>query len=161
HQIFHDCASKAYCERQGAKQKAWITELVAQIHKVVDRHADVAAACPAPPAFASEQMLSDDLARLRHVVEGRGRRTSLDAAGLEAGRRDVDEPSVDVLEYLLQWAGDPSGPSLFALLGEYGMGKTISCQRLVRAVEERREAEPAAWPQPLYFDLRKLTGLRG
>jgi WD domain, G-beta repeat/Pentapeptide repeats (8 copies) len=39
------------------------------------------------------------------------------------------------------------------------MGKTITCQRLVREVEQRLPAE-ADWPQPLYFDLRKLTGLR-
>ncbi|MGD0959889.1 MAG: NACHT domain-containing protein, partial [Methylomonas sp.] len=66
--------------------------------------------------------------------------------------------SVDALAYLLDWASNPNAPSLFALLGEYGMGKTITCQRLAVELEKKHEDDPN-WPIPLYFDLRNLTGL--
>jgi len=76
----------------------------------------------------------------------------------------AEEGGVPVLDDMLGWLRDRSAPPLYALLGEYGMGKTITCQRLTRRVEELREAEsqtgPDNLPLPLYFDLRWLTGLK-
>ena len=66
--------------------------------------------------------------------------------------------SVDGLNYLLDWTISPNAPLLFALLGEYGMGKTITCQRLAVELEKKRAEDPT-WPIPLYFDLRNVTGL--
>ena len=65
---------------------------------------------------------------------------------------------VSVMNYLLEWVDNPDAPHLFALLGEYGMGKTVSCQRLVEALNTRRQ-EDAIRPLPLYFDLRNVTDL--
>jgi nucleoside phosphorylase/uncharacterized protein YjbI with pentapeptide repeats len=93
-----------------------------------------------------------------HVEERRGRFTSL---------RKTDEPSsdlfsqdrgVDAIEALLEWATRVDSKPLFALLGEYGMGKTVTCQRFAKGLEERRVDDPTL-PIPLYFDLRNLTGL--
>jgi WD40 repeat protein/uncharacterized protein YjbI with pentapeptide repeats len=178
-QIFRDAEGKSYTERSGAKLTQWINRLVAQIHQVLERHAStVAPAVPdaAPPCLPSAQvqalkvrtrhMLSGDLGCIEdRVLNNHGRPASLDKlAQLEASaspQTEQEPQGEDALTYLLDWAGDPQAPSLFALLAEYGMGKTITCQRLVRAVEDKRQADPAsAWPQPLYFDLRKLTGLR-
>jgi WD40 repeat protein/nucleoside phosphorylase/uncharacterized protein YjbI with pentapeptide repeats len=66
--------------------------------------------------------------------------------------------SVNALSYLLDWTTNQTAPSLFALLGEYGMGKTITCQRLAVELEKKRNDDPN-WPVPLYFDLRNVTGL--
>ncbi|MBT9096115.1 NACHT domain-containing protein [Methylovulum psychrotolerans] len=73
-------------------------------------------------------------------------------------QQDAPQNNVDVLEHLLAWANNPNAPQLFALLGEYGMGKTITCQRLALELDQRHQADPAC-PIPLYFDLRNITGL--
>ena len=39
------------------------------------------------------------------------------------------ERGVLVMDALHQWAADEGGLSIFALLGEYGMGKTTTCLR--------------------------------
>ncbi|MDR3361221.1 MAG: NACHT domain-containing protein, partial [Bifidobacteriaceae bacterium] len=84
------------------------------------------------------------------------------AGQVEAGSANSSWASgtgLDAHQTLLNWAGDKTSRRCFALLGEYGMGKTIACQRLVKAVLERREADPS-WPVPLYFDLRRVTSLK-
>ncbi|MDP6812278.1 MAG: pentapeptide repeat-containing protein [Alphaproteobacteria bacterium] len=65
---------------------------------------------------------------------------------------------VMVMEYLEHWIDDPKAPPLFALLGEYGMGKTITCQRLYRMLRDAHR-ENRASRAALYFDLRHVTGL--
>lgn len=62
-------------------------------------------------------------------------------------------------ESLLEWLQSADDPPVFALLGEYGMGKTITCQRLYHDLRERRaQANPPTWArEPLYFDLRTLS----
>ena len=68
-------------------------------------------------------------------------------------------PTMAAHESLLEWLQSPEDPPVFALLGEYGMGKTITCQRLYHDLRQRRtEAHPPAWArEPLYFDLRTLS----
>jgi|APEBP8051072433_1049376.scaffolds.fasta_scaffold00900_4 WD40 repeat protein/nucleoside phosphorylase len=75
------------------------------------------------------------------------------------GSCDVGEEGQAVLPYLRHWLQDPAAPRLFALLGEYGMGKTITCQLLAKQLDEERQNDPTR-PIPLYFDLRHVTGLR-
>ena len=67
------------------------------------------------------------------VSDTDGRPTVLAQSALEAASEQGR--SVNALAYLLAWLRDPSAPGLFALLGEYGMGKTITCQRLVQELE--------------------------
>ncbi len=64
-------------------------------------------------------------------------------------------PGVDVMQRLVEWAEDQQGTPLFALLGEYGMGKTVTCQRFTEYLSEQRRKDPAR-PIPLYVDLRNL-----
>ena len=55
-----------------------------------------------------------------------------------SGRGPEAMDGVDVLKQLTEWVDDPSGTAVFALLGEYGMGKTVTAQRLARQLEARR-----------------------
>ena len=64
-----------------------------------------------------------------------------------------------VVDAMLDWVSNPTEPRLFALLGEYGMGKTVSCQRFTRELAERRKANPAL-PMPLYFNLKNVADAR-
>lgn len=75
------------------------------------------------------------------------------------GESTPENEGVAVIPYLRQWLLDPGAPPLFALLGEYGMGKTISCQLLAKQLDEERRSDITR-PIPLYFDLRHITGLR-
>lgn len=94
----------------------------------------------------------------RLVTQPLGLRTTLHKDRIE-NTASSEATGVDVLEYIVDWLREPSAPPVFALLGEYGMGKTITCQRLVRLLSEQHPREPAL-PVPLYFDLRHVTGLR-
>ena len=64
-----------------------------------------------------------------------------------------------VVDAMLDWVANPTEPRLFALLGEYGMGKTVSCQRFIRELAEHRKANPTL-PMPLYFDLKNVADAR-
>ncbi|HMR50666.1 MAG TPA: NACHT domain-containing protein, partial [Arachnia sp.] len=87
-------------------------------------------------------------------VHARGLHTTLDKEAPPS-----EGTGVDVMDQLTTWALDPEAPSAFALLGEYGMGKTVTTQRFARHLRERREADPRI-PLSLYFDLREVTGLK-
>ena len=54
-------------------------------------------------------------------------------------------------------AKDRSAPPFCALLGEYGTGKTVSCQMLADQINaERKTLKPGKLPLALYFDLRRV-----
>ncbi|MDR1229420.1 MAG: PQQ-binding-like beta-propeller repeat protein [Azoarcus sp.] len=96
----------------------------------------------------------------RLILESEGVPVSLkqDVENLASQRGGGDAGSVSVLETLKAWVSQPQSPRCFALLGEYGMGKTIACQRLAKELHEQRWSDVSA-PLALYFDLRHVTGL--
>ena len=63
---------------------------------------------------------------------------------------------IPVVARLLDWAQEPQAKSVFAILGEYGMGKTISCQ-LFDKQQRSLLIQNKLLPVPLYFDLRHVT----
>jgi WD40 repeat protein/nucleoside phosphorylase/uncharacterized protein YjbI with pentapeptide repeats len=74
-----------------------------------------------------------------------------DEAQIPTGR-----DGIEVLPYLHDWVADRNAPPFLALLAEYGMGKTITCQQFVLELNERRAKDPSQ-PLGLYFDLRHVT----
>ena len=72
---------------------------------------------------------------------------------------DIPAQGTPVVDAMLDWVVNPAEPQLFALLGEYGMGKTVSCQRFTRELAERRKANPTL-PMPLYFNLKNVADAR-
>ncbi|MGH3721840.1 MAG: pentapeptide repeat-containing protein, partial [Pseudonocardiaceae bacterium] len=79
--------------------------------------------------------------------------------GMQPDLRPDPQPGerrVDVVSFLLNWARDPDGTPLAALLGEYGAGKTITCQELTERLRRDRVGDQ---PEPLYFDLRGVGNL--
>ncbi|MFT3943256.1 MAG: NACHT domain-containing protein [Ancrocorticia sp.] len=85
----------------------------------------------------------------------RGRATILHKDVTDRPQREEGE---EVLAALHAWVRRSDGPPVFALLGEYGMGKSVTCQRFARELRDARDNDPSA-PLSLYFDLRDLTGL--
>ena len=116
-----------------------------------------------PAALALRPRLCHDAQALGcedlHIDEQLTNLVSLD--NLQDGAAPTDCPKTIAFDHLLQWLSEPDAPPLYALLGEYGMGKTTHCQTLTRYLEEQREqsstdASGNALPAPLYFDLRKV-----
>ena len=67
-----------------------------------------------------------------------------------------------VLNHLLHWATLRRSIPLFALLGEYGMGKTVNCKQLTLELLEQRKlagVDAIAPPMPVYLDMRYARGL--
>jgi WD40 repeat protein/nucleoside phosphorylase len=71
------------------------------------------------------------------------------------------EEGSDIVSLLEEWACTTDGKDnrIKLLLGEYGMGKTITCQTLYERLLVRCKTGQSA-PIPLYFDLRSVTNLK-
>lgn len=111
------------------------------------------AASGQPPAPSS-------MGHMDPVVDSPRVQNSLAAPiSLSQGTTSDGDQKTPALDALAQWAAQPEGPPLFALLGEYGMGKTVTAQRLARTLSERRAEDPTL-PIPLYFDLKKIASPR-
>ena len=108
-----------------------------------------------PVARAWGRLLPDDDGP---IVDARALRTSLDRQPPDYGQR-VDA-TVDVQEYLREWADNPSGRPYLVIFGEYGMGKTTACQVLTRRLLERRDAGDGDARLPIYLDLRRLGDVK-
>jgi WD40 repeat protein/nucleoside phosphorylase len=122
-----------------------------------------------PPQLVDKLTRARQLARRQHLpeasgpgylVEGQGGlRTELDTL-MSTPEQTPTEPPTDrptavAFDDIIAWAKDPDDRPLYALLGEYGMGKTTTCQRVTAHLRELHEQGQAV-PLPLYFDLRKV-----
>ncbi|WP_044188257.1 TIR domain-containing protein, partial [Hyalangium minutum] len=75
-----------------------------------------------------------------------------------ADKRRADELQArDALEELETWALNPSAPPFFALLGEYGIGKTTTLKQFTRELMKKRRVDSSV-PLPIYVDLRAYVG---
>ena len=180
--IFRDGEGCYYLQRRSPHRRdEWILQLSNHLHTMLKRHAVAAPTipsagsnrggqgtdgtakqpCKAWPRLAATQMFSPDslLVTGEYVVgDIYASRATLREQALTPAEPTSAEKVV-VMDYLLDWLADVTAPPLFALLGEYGMGKTVTCQRLMELIEQRHDAgEPL--PEAYYFDLRRLTSLR-
>ena len=79
-------------------------------------------------------------------------------ARAEDNEIDIGAGRIPVIPHLLAWAMDPSRSRMVAVLGEFGMGKTVTCQLLTQRLLAER-AKGVAAPLPLYLDLRELDAI--
>nr|WP_169730382.1 pentapeptide repeat-containing protein [Amycolatopsis alba] len=134
--------------RNPARDK-WVNGLVEHIHRQLDR----ASAKPLDMGTKDRRILKETCGD--QFFDLHGRPGGMDPNTVD-GAHDQERRVEDVVAYLMEWARDPDSAPLAALLGEYGTGKTITCQELT----ERLQAQPAPLrPEPLYFDLRRLGNL--
>jgi len=64
--------------------------------------------------------------------------------------------TVIALDYIKNWALDSDVP-YFALLGDFGTGKTFTCRMLTRELIALHEKEPDTCPLCIYIDLRMVA----
>lgn len=172
HQIFRDHSEKSFAARTRLRDM-WTDELVRRLHEMLDAYADVTVS-PAgtvdrererPNLTFSAQNhyyaeLSDcDLDAVPYLVSDTQGQPTDGRADRLASPEPPSFRDEDVLDYMLAWLSEPAAPALFALLGDCGMGKTITCQRLAKQVEDERRAGRPDLPRPMYVDLRLLSSL--
>ncbi|BBB64837.1 hypothetical protein UNDYM_0584 [Undibacterium sp. YM2] len=82
---------------------------------------------------------------------------ALEVAGHQ-GSQENDPRKVVAFDDILSWLSEPEERPIYALLGEYGMGKTTTLQRVTAHLRQLRSQNIDS-PAPLYFDLRKVDTL--
>lgn len=92
------------------------------------------------------------------MVQPKGQHTSLEKDAKNQLSLGARPDQVDVFEHLQTWVDAPQAPPMFALLGEYGMGKTITAQHFALKLKGRLQEDPNR-RIPLLFDLRFVSGL--
>ena len=110
---------------------------------------------------ALREAVSSGLAEDYITAHGRETRM-LPTYRFETGDAEPTTSGIPVLHHLVHWAIIRRSTPLFALLGEYGMGKTINCKQLTLALLERRRqtvTNGASPPMPVYLDMRYARGL--
>ncbi|MGV9721552.1 pentapeptide repeat-containing protein, partial [Nocardia beijingensis] len=138
--------------RGDLKRNAWVEALRDAIHKVLEQRAT---ATTTREKWTARAKL-DDLDDLAYRAPLFGRPGKLPGDPEQAIAKTGSQ--VDAVEHLVKWARTGRSP-LAAVLGEYGMGKTITCQAVIREIHRGREAGDDL-PEPLYLDLRNVSGLR-
>jgi uncharacterized protein YjbI with pentapeptide repeats len=96
-------------------------------------------------------------------VRPRGIATTLAGLATLDGKAPSRDQARDALEELEAWATAPDAPSFFALLGEYGIGKTTTLKQFTRHLLEKLKGPRAArnaLPLPIFVDLRDYVGER-
>ncbi|MDQ1740430.1 MAG: hypothetical protein QOE53_2082 [Pseudonocardiales bacterium] len=142
--------SRVFFEVPAKSRDTFAVALANELHDLIARAVEPSDS----PADADRQERARSRTLDWYRVLDRPSLTSAATKGFEAGRTTADIP--DVERFLLDWALDPGSTSLLALLGDSGIGKTISAQRLVSGLWEH----PGA-PTAHYFDLRDLSGIAG
>jgi uncharacterized protein YjbI with pentapeptide repeats len=172
HQIFlcqneRISEGRFYDQMSGGPKKR---DFVHKLYLVIEKRLDAFfAPRPSPPsaprgpnARTSALLAADTLADhlpvpkdTHHFQRPRGPKLTLgDLERLDDTRRpDLNVQARDALDELESWASNPDAPPFFALLGEYGVGKTTTLEQFTRLLLEQRKSRPEL-PLPLYVDLR-------
>ena len=115
-----------------------------------------------PPPYESLDDIAEALTerRLQHsdmrFTRSGAKRGSMGADVREGARPEPPEGAVDIVAYLAEWAERRVGPREIALLGDFGMGKTVACQVLTQTLTERWKGDHANWAPPVYLDMREI-----
>jgi WD40 repeat protein len=70
--------------------------------------------------------------------------------------RERGGDTINVLDHLQTWAVKGDTP-FFALLGDFGAGKTFTCRMLARKITEEHNSKPDEIPLCIYIDLRFVS----
>ena len=114
----------------------------------------------APAGSKVERFVAEQPGRMRHDdIHSTAplARAGADGYDVAVPQATAETGGIDIVERLIEWAGsdDPTRPRITALLGDFGMGKTVTCQLVCRRMVERLN-QGEDLPTPVYFDLRDI-----
>ncbi len=88
----------------------------------------------------------------RDILEENAIENQLLSYDKKSDERTATEDGTPALPYLTTWANDPEAKNrIVAILGGFGMGKTVTVQRLADKLSRASEG-----PTPIYLDFRRL-----
>jgi WD40 repeat protein len=173
HQFFNpDNGRKFFAELTGEPaRRGYVHQLFLKIEHRLDRWF-APSSKPVGPTAPRTRFLEEDLpcALQRETPEEFARRLPGDFEGqvfvptkaipTDLAQLEAEKPALgserDALTELETWACDEKSSPFFALLGEYGIGKTTTLREFTRKLLDRHERKPTI-PLPIYIDLRIHT----
>ena len=160
-QIFFFNGSKSFTEVRENNRTRFINELAVQIENRVKKQR-----CTEKTAEESELIccdplgsFSDRLLKYRAPNYKEEKFVCGDGTPSQISHNPDDSKKGDTviaLDYLKSWALDSDVP-YFALLGDFGTGKTFTCRMLTRELIALHEKEPDTCPLCIYIDLRMVS----
>ena len=133
--------------------RAFIEEYMPHLLKVVPPAQPVAPLQLALPVISltnALDMIAEKYVPIKGTMTDVGKRPAYKTAA------NIGGLSVDIADALQEWANDDGAPPIFAILAEYGMGKTVTSQRFYKTWREQQSSNPALRPA-MYFDLRDVS----
>lgn len=138
-----------------ADRKIFINHLVENIYDWFEKN-------PNPPKF-------DKHYDVKKILRDTGNSVDLSSEKPEFLKGNTQqhqyEGAIDIVDYMYEWATNTTGKEtrLFYLLGDFGSGKSTSCQMLTKKLmsnynQQKPESRPVL---PIYLDLKKLLNAFG
>jgi len=142
-QIFFDSENRAF--NQCRDREHFARELFEKINALLKKY--VGQAGPESLWDVGFEQLA------KHEVRYIASRAS--SVSLDQGREAVQTSAArrDVVDFLLEWVRDPTGPPYCALFGELGMGKTTNAKEFSRMLWARRRNGESV-PKSVFLDLK-------
>ncbi len=95
------------------------------------------------------------------ISQGRGSRSiSESSQKIESWKTEALSEAQDACAQMEEWARKGAS-RMFALLGEYGIGKTTALKHFTRELMRKRREGANSLPLPIYIDLRDYHGTEG
>ncbi len=154
--------TKSFEEVRGANQSRFILEFAKKIEEHITERlsakASQAVSCRKPDDLDFQQITKNHLQFKGALYKNN---IYIDSCGLPGSIARTPEEThpkdtVKARPYILNWALETDVP-FFALLGDFGTGKTFTCRMLAREINARHEESPEAVPLCIYIDLRRVS----
>jgi WD40 repeat protein len=141
-----------------ADRTRFVDQVADHIFRAAEAFAKASAASP-PGRKDIEQVIAARKlhADAREMIEAFARHGSVSPDIAPTTASPEAKEGIPIVQHLVDWAkaADGNAPRLIAILGEFGMGKTVACQLFTQKLLELRSTD-ASLPMPIYFDLRDV-----
>ena len=153
--------TKSFEEVRGANQSRFILEFAQKIEeRIKDRFSlkeEHPGRCRKPGDLDFRKITDDHLRFKSSLYEEQVYIETCGLPGIISHQTEAASSADTVLArpYIQSWALESDVP-FFALLGDFGTGKTFTCRMLAREISARHHDSPESVPLCIYIDLRRV-----
>ena len=159
-QIFHYKATKSFEEVKGPNQSKFINSCARKIEERVKKYFREKTSLD---KFTGEDegahIITQGYLKFKSSLYEYGRFIENRATKGVIAHHTTSKSSADTVQarpYILSWALNSEAP-FFALLGDFGTGKTFTCRMLAREIIAKHHDSPDHVPHCIYIDLRRVS----